>query len=135
MTESHNKLQDDKCTSRKLSEWFMRDDYCSVCEKDHLSMYGHADDCLVPEIAMLEDSRVSLTAELSEANRLLLAAAFKYLELGEENASLTEKAERLTHVHKDWDLDHAYWCDSTHGTGLPCDCDFDEWYALLERSE
>jgi len=109
MTESHNKLQDDKCTSRKLSEWFMRDDYCSVCEKDHLSMYGHADDCLVPEIAMLEDSRVSLTAELSEANRLLLAAAFKYLELGEENASLTEKVERL---EKAFDALHKHRYDS-----------------------
>ena len=50
---------------------------------------------LAIEAAQLEAENASLTVELSEANRLLLAAAYKYLELGEENASLTEKVERL----------------------------------------
>ena len=57
----------------------------------------------------LLNSHASLTVELSEANRLLLAAAFKYLELVEENASLTEKVDRL---EKAFDALHKHRYDS-----------------------
>lgn len=29
-------------------------------------------------------------------------------------------------------IDHKYWCNSTHNTGLPCDCGLAELKAIVE---
>lgn len=132
----------------KLSERMSHEDHCDYYRYRH-SVYKYECSCQVAEVRKLENENAWMRREVEQVGHAIFTGEDGYVgteedlhAIGQFVEGICETLERMVELeavvalaqHEDYGIDHAYFCNSTHDTGLPCDCELGPALAELEKT-